>query len=182
MEITELLAKYGSDKVNPHTYGPAYEELFKEFDREGKLNILEIGVQKGGSLCAWRDYFPRARITGIDIVDEVKPEYHWEDINYVICDVNYFATDEMFDIVIDDGSHWLKDVVHSVAFFSKRLNVGGIMVIEDVQNNKLWYDVLLNILSSALEYNDGYRWQISHYDASRKGLEDNYLFSIKRIV
>lgn len=182
MEITELLAKYGSDKVNPHTYGEAYQELFRPYRRDANLNILEIGVQKGGSLCAWRDYFPNARITGIDIVDEVPPEYRRDDINYVFCDVNNFRTNEMYDFVIDDGSHWLKDIVCSVALFSRRLKVGGTMVIEDVQNNKLWYDVLCNVLSSALEYNDGYRWSISHYDASRKGFEDNYLFSIERIL
>lgn len=182
MEIKELLAKYGSDKVNPHTYGEAYQEIFNEFDREAHLNILEIGIQKGGSLCAWRDYFPNARITGIDIVNEVNPEYWREDINYVFCDVNDFKTDEMYDIVIDDGSHWLKDVMHSVVLFSRRLNMGGTMMIEDVQNNKLWYDVFLNVLSSALSYNDGYTWSISHFDASGKGMEDNYLFAIKRIV
>lgn len=182
MEITELLKKYNSDKVNPHTYGEAYEEIFRKFNREANLNILEIGIQKGGSLCAWRDYFPNARITGIDIVDEIAPEYRKDGIKYVICDVNEFRSDEMYDIVIDDGSHWLKDVIHTVSYFSRKLNVGGVIFVEDVQNNKLWFDVFRNILSSSLPYNEGYTWTISHYDATGKGREDNYVFSIQRIL
>ena len=78
MKISELLSLYKSDKVDPHTYGEAYDELFNEFDKQGNLNILEIGTQKGGSLCAWQDFFPNAKVTGLDIVDVVEPEYRRE--------------------------------------------------------------------------------------------------------
>lgn len=180
MKISKILAKYHSDKVNPHTYGHIYDEIFSEFNRKDKLNILEIGIQKGGSLCAWRDYFPNAKVTGLDIVDVVLPEYRREDIDYKICDVNDFKTDETFDIVIDDGSHWLKDVIHSVALFSKKLNVKGVMVIEDVQNSHVWLPAVRTIISTDLEYNKGYTFSTAIVDGSIAGLEDNYLIIIKR--
>ena len=180
MKISELLAEYKSDKVDPHTYGLAYDEMFSFFDREAPLNILEIGIQKGGSLCAWKDYFPNAKVTGLDIEDAVKPEYRREDINYVICDVNKYQTDEMYDIVIDDGSHWLKDVIHSVALFSKKLKVGGLMIIEDVQNDKVWCPAISTVIHSKLGYNEGYKWSTLRYNGSKPGLEDDYLFVLLR--
>lgn len=179
--ISEILARYNTDKVSPHTYGQSYDALFSQFDREEPLNILEIGIQKGGSLCAWRDYFPNATVTGIDIVDEVLPEYRRDSISYIICDINDYKTTTNFDIVIDDGSHWLKDVVHSVALFSKLLNVNGIMIIEDVQKDDVWIPAILNVLSPQLDYNNGFKWVVSHYNGSVAGLEDNFLYIIKRV-
>lgn len=178
--ISEILARYNTDKVDPHTYGYAYDEIFSTFDREASLNILEIGVQKGGSLCAWRDYFPNATITGIDIVDEVQPEYRRKDINYIICDINDYKTEQNFDIVIDDGSHWLKDVVRSVSTLTKQLKVGGVFIVEDVQHPPSWIPTIRNILNGGHGYNKGFKWEVAYLDQAVAGLEDNILFVIRR--
>lgn len=179
--ISEILKKYDTDKVNPHTYGSVYDNLFSEFDRQASLNILEIGTQKGGSLCAWKEYFPNATITGIDIVDVVNPKYKREDFKYVLCDINEYKTTDTFDIVIDDGSHWLKDVVHSVSYFSQKLNMNGIMVVEDVQNFNVWFPTINNLLSSELDYNKGYVWLVAEINMWLPDVQDNCLSVIKRI-
>lgn len=140
MKISEILAKYDTDKVNGHCYGEAYDEIFSKFDREAPLNILEIGTQKGGSLSAWKEYFPNAKVTGIDIIDVVKPEYRSKDIDYIVSDVKDHKTDEEFDIVIDDGSHFIEDVLYAVDNF--RLKQGGVMVIEDVQDAEEWTEAI----------------------------------------
>lgn len=181
MFISDILAKYDTDKVNPHTYGPAYDSLFAEFDQEAKLNIMEIGVQKGGSLCAWQDYFPNATVSGLDIVDVVLPEYRRHGINYILCDINDYKTDTMFDIVVDDGSHWLKDVVRAVDVFSRKLNVDGIMVIEDVQFPNKLIPTVQEVLRVNLDYNKGFKWELSYSDGWKKGLEDDNLLVLKRI-
>lgn len=182
MLISEILKKYETDKVNPHTYGSAYDQLFAEFDRNAPLKIVEIGVQKGGSLCAWRDYFPHATILGIDIEDQVLPEYRRDDIFYTICDINDYKTDIIYDIVIDDGSHWLKDVVRAVDVFSRKLNIGGIMVIEDVQWPNTWIPTIQEILKGNMGYNKGFTWELSYSDGWKKGLEDDNLLVIKRLA
>lgn len=179
--ISEILGRYDTDKVNPHTYGAAYDELFGSFDSTDSLNILEVGTQKGGSLCAWKEYFPNATVTGLDIVDVVKPEYKRDGIKYILCDVNDYKTDEMFDIVIDDGSHWLKDVIHTVAYFSRKLTIGGVIVIEDIQNFDVWLPAISNILSKELEYNKGYTWVTASVNNGVLGFEDDCLIVIKRI-
>ena len=38
---------------------------------------------------------------------------------------------EKFDIIIDDGSHYLSDILFSLNFFFKLLNQGGTYIIED---------------------------------------------------
>jgi hypothetical protein len=129
MNIKDILAKYETDKVNGHCYGDSYNEIFSRFDRNAPLNILEVGTQKGGSLLAWKEYFPNATVTGIDIVDVVKPEYRSSDINYIFCDIKDYKTDQVFDIIIDDGSHFLPDVLYVVNNFDY-----GLLIIEDVQD------------------------------------------------
>lgn len=180
IKISDILLKYDTDKNRTHSYGAAYDQLFGSFDRLTPLNILEIGIQNGGSLLAWKEYFPNSKVTGVDIVDVVAEGNRHKDINYVVQDINDYRTDETFDLVIDDGSHWLKDAVHAVAYFSKKLNPGGIMVVEDVQQPETWLRAIGNILHPSLEYNKGIPFTVSTYDAREiKGSYDDFLIMIK---
>ncbi len=133
MKISEILATYDTDKVNGHCYGDFYDDFFDLYDRDAKLKILEIGTQKGGSLCAWQDYFPNAEITGVDIIDVVKPEYKRDSINYVFSDIKEWKSDEEYDIIIDDGSHFLEDVLYVVNNFKYKN-----LVVEDTQAPDTW--------------------------------------------
>lgn len=135
MKISEILLKYETDKVTDHCYGDTYDELFNRFDRNAKLNILEIGVQKGGSLLAWEEYFPNSKITGIDILDT--REYISTNIRYIWDDVKVINLDEEFDIIIDDGSHLLQDVIAVIRYFSNKIKKGGILIVEDLQTTQI---------------------------------------------
>ena len=138
MKISDILFQYDTDKVKDHHYGDAYDRFLSRFDRNAPLNILEIGTQKGGSLCAWQDYFPNAKVTGIDIVDVVKPEYRRDSINYIFMDIKDWRTDEMFDFIIDDGSHFAQDVSFVIKNYQNKLKDGGILIVEDIQDTRLW--------------------------------------------
>ncbi len=138
MKISEILSQVETDKIKDHHYGEAYDTLFSKFDRNAALNILEIGTQKGGSLLAWKEYFPNSKVTGVDIVDVVKPEYRRDDINYIISDIKDLEINEMFDIIIDDGSHFAADVAFVIKYFQKNLKQDGLMIVEDIQNTSLW--------------------------------------------
>lgn len=162
LKISEVLAKYDTDKVREHSYGYAYDDIFSRFNRHDSLNVLEVGIQKGQSLLAWKEYFPNAKITGVDIVDQVENKN--DSISYVIQDIKEFKTEDTFDIVIDDGSHWLKDVVPTLAYFSQKLNPKGVIIVEDVQAPEFWAKVFNNILSSAFSYNKGKKFVIECYD------------------
>ncbi len=137
-KISEILATYDTDKIVGHHYGDAYDSLFSKFDRNAPLNILEIGTQKGGSLCAWQDYFPNAKVTGVDIVDVVKPEYKRDNITYVLSDIKEWVTNDTYDIIIDDGSHFDNDVAFVLKNYVNKVREGGLLIVEDVQNSTLW--------------------------------------------
>ena len=63
--------KYPNGKPKGHTYLPLYEELFHK-KKSTAEKILEIGVQRGGSIYMWEKYFSKAEIFGIDIVIDPK--------------------------------------------------------------------------------------------------------------
>ena len=136
--IQEILARHETDKEIHHQYGTAYGELLSTFDRNAPLNILEIGIEKGGSLLAWRECFPNATITGVDIVDRVRDRFRKKDINYVFTDIKEWQTDQTFDIIIDDGSHFAQDVAFVIENFTPKLRAGGKLIVEDVQDTRLW--------------------------------------------
>lgn len=154
MKISEVLIKYKTDKHkndnSGHCYGFVYDKLFEKFDRETKLEIIEIGTAYGESLLAWYEYFPNANITGIDIVDKV--ENKRLDINYIISDVNNLKLDKEYDIVIDDGSHKLNDVIYTVENFKLKKN--GIMVIEDCQIPNDWLEKIKSVTNYLIEVFD----------------------------
>jgi len=148
MKISNILKKYDTDKNSgKHCYGPAYDQLFKSFNRKSNLDIIEIGTQFGESLRAWREFFPNADITGVDIVDIVEEKY--PGIGYIISDVKELKMNKEFDIVIDDGSHKLSDVLYTVKNFKLKKN--GMMIIEDCQAPGHWFRAIKELTEYSVE-------------------------------
>jgi hypothetical protein len=115
---------------------PIYDSFF-EGVREENLNLLEIGVGWGGSLYTWREYLPKARITGIDNNPKRK-EFEGENIKVFIgdqADSQFLKSVNRergpFDIIIDDGSHMMHQQIKSFNTLFPRLKDGGVYVIED---------------------------------------------------
>lgn len=117
-------------------YFDVYERHLEKY-RNKSINVLEIGVQGGGSLQMWKKYFgPDSKILGIDII----PEYKYEeeqikvevgsqsDIEFLKRIVNDYGP---FDVIIDDGSHIQSDVLNSFFFLYPTLKRGGTYIIED---------------------------------------------------
>jgi SAM-dependent methyltransferase len=139
MRSAELrLESYNTDKV-ANGYLQYYDPVFAELvGRE--LRLLEIGVHEGGSLKLWRDYFPKGRITGVDL--RVPPGLEGEariaayagdqSDTAFLTDVAGKSAPEGFDVIIDDASHL--GVPTRAAFwhlFERHLKPGGLYVIED---------------------------------------------------
>jgi cephalosporin hydroxylase len=112
----------------------------------GKLRILEIGVQNGGSLQMWRRFFgPNAVIFGIDIDPKCK-QFEEDGCQIRIgdqSDPKFLASvvAEMggVDIVIDDGSHIASHQVASFRALFPVLQMGGIYICEDLHTS-YWND------------------------------------------
>ncbi|VUT02501.1 glycosyltransferase [Klebsiella spallanzanii] len=127
-----------SDKwdIYLHTY-----HQYLSSSRMSVKNFLEIGVQNGGSLEIWREYFPVAEnIIGCDInPDCEKLKYNDEAIKIVIGnssteDVKARIQDiaQSFDLIIDDGSHDSSDIIKSFLLYFPLVNEEGIYIVEDL--------------------------------------------------
>ena len=66
--LTNIGKKYPTSK-NVTGFLEIYEKYLKDYKNE-EINILEIGVDRGDSLRLWREYFTKAKICGIDIIEK----------------------------------------------------------------------------------------------------------------
>lgn len=121
-------------------YLPIYESAFG--DRHRPVRMLEIGVNLGGSLEWWRDYFihPDSVIVGIDY-NEGCAQFADPDRNIHIRigrqqDHEFLRSviDEFgpFDIILDDGSHIPSFTLKSFQCLFPHLTVDGVYIVEDL--------------------------------------------------
>lgn len=148
---------YDTDKSTVHSYMPTYEEIFSSL-RDKPINLLEIGVFRGGSLEMWKDFFhEESNISGIDNFSNKDADREKamsvKGCKVHDCNITMFDTDEMFDIIIDDGSHHLDDVEHAISKLWKNLKQDGLYVIEDVQRSA-WKEMLIELGYSNIEVYD----------------------------
>lgn len=114
-----------------HHYLPIYEKYFSEF-RDTPFRFLEIGVSQGGSIDMWREYFgDQAIIYGIDI-DENCTSFNGLSGQIRIgsqSDESFLleVVEEMggLDVVLDDGSHKMKDITATLEILFPLLNERG---------------------------------------------------------
>lgn len=156
---------YKTDKAREHSYGPFYDELFSRYGREDKLDILEIGVQGGGSLLAWKDYFPNANVVGVDISDSRLDEYKSDRVTFIKSDVRDVPATGKYDIIIDDSDHFIGTQKFIVENYYPMLKSGGTLVIEDVQSGDNDVSEISGVLpvSAAMDWVD-LRSVVGRYD------------------
>lgn len=156
-----MVDRYKTDKtINDYT--SLYYCLFQPY-RECVENILEIGIgtvianvpstmygqeffdlpgyKPGASLRAFRDWFPKATVYGVDI--QLDTQFTEERIVTMLAD----STDQTqvegcmlrrgipkqhFDIIIDDGLHTQEAQLATVRNFFPYVKENGIYVIEDI--------------------------------------------------
>lgn len=132
----------GSDKGTTHDYIRSYYD--REFTprRDEKLVILEIGVQYGGSIYLWSNFFRNALVYGIDIgqyqLDEkyfsIKDNHRVKLIYNDAYSPSVVETfpESYFDYIIDDGPHTLHSQRILIQQWLPKLKSGGKLIIEDI--------------------------------------------------
>jgi hypothetical protein len=154
-------------------YYDEYDFMFSRF-RGNLINLLEIGVQKGGSIATWLEYFPKAHIVGIDIDPECK-QYERDSAKIYIGsqeDADFLKMVEQregpFDIVIDDGGHTMKQNLTTFNTLFPLLKDGGIYVVEDLHTS-YWGEfggglhkekTMINRITNLID--DMHYWAINH--------------------
>ena len=125
-------------KITSHNYSLFYEKYFKNLKNE-KIRVLEIGSHEGKGLAAFYFFLPNAKLLGANI-NPFQMRYSSKRIEEVYIDVSskkiiknfesYFSED--FDIIIDDASHNLRDILITLPNMFRKLKKGGYYVIEDI--------------------------------------------------
>ena len=154
MSLEELVNNSRTDKNTTHSYLPLYQQLLLS-KKETAKNVLEVGVQTGGSIQLWNDFFLNATVYGLDImnINDV-----WEGIKNKERIILYTSTDaynnDFFitnflnknikcDFMLDDGPHSLESMKQFIKLYSQIMTDDGILIIEDVQSWD-WIDMLKN--------------------------------------
>jgi hypothetical protein len=155
MRLTALANKFRTDKGTVafagHGYTTVYEMLFEPL-RDRPIDLLEIGLSAGGpevgqvadravidapSMRLWHEYFPKARIHGLDISDFSQFRSDWFVFFRADCGdaaqlEQVIRSGAQFDIVIDDGSHASFHEQLALCTLFAAVKPGGLYIIEDL--------------------------------------------------
>jgi hypothetical protein len=140
-------------------YFDAYHRHLQKFVGTD-VHLVEVGVYSGGSLELWRDYLgPRARITGIDIMQECTA-YSGERIAILIGDQAdrdfWRRTRESIppiDVLIDDGGHSAEQQRVTLEETLPFLRPGGVFICEDIHKSGNRFAAYVQALADELNAN-----------------------------
>lgn len=122
-------------------YLDAYDHHFARF-RNREVHVLEIGVNEGGSLQMWKEYFgPEAHIYGVDVKEKCR-QYEEDRIRIWIGDQGDRAflrelrrSIPRLDIVVDDGGHTMSQQIATFEELFPHLAPDGVYVCEDTHTS-----------------------------------------------
>jgi predicted rRNA methylase YqxC with S4 and FtsJ domains len=134
-----------TDKATFHSYEELYPYLLEESIGK-KLNILEVGVAKGGGLRILSELFPESNIYGLDISYN-QLEIKVQDTNIKLLPENDQGNPDFnsalpnLDLVIEDASHDYHKSMETFNIIKSKLNQNAIYIIEDIfPQYKSFYD------------------------------------------
>ena len=126
-------------------YFEIYHRYLDRFRACDTVDLLEIGIQNGGSATMWRDYFgaSRLRYVGVDsdprcanlraegfeihIGDQASRDF-WQGIK---------ARHSRFDVILDDGGHTMDQQIVTFRELFPLLKDGGVYLCEDTHTSYL---------------------------------------------
>lgn len=179
--LKNLFNQHKSDKHFLNQYEKIYGYVFNVLQKKNDIKkVLEIGLgtrnkqvpgnmtwnnfsECGGSIRAWRDYLPTTQIYGCDVdrtalfQEERIKTYFVDQLSPKTFDDLLVETGGEFDVIIDDGLHYVHANLNSFAFALRALKAGGVFVLEDVdimysKENHLFWQMVGGLLPSHYHY------------------------------
>lgn len=185
MNLDNIINNDKTDKNTVHSYLELYQHLFNNKRLTAK-NILEIGIDRGGSIKLWSDFFINATIYGLDIMnidniwDDIKNIHNiklyasYDAYNPITFNNVFLKSNIKFDVLIDDGPHTLESMILFIQLYSQIMTDDGILIIEDVQSIN-WINELINAVPENLKS------YIKYYDLRKnKDRYDDIVFTIDK--
>lgn len=148
--LNDLGVKHKTDKSTiTHCYLGTYEKYIESW-RDKEFIMWELGVAAGASIRMWREYFPNAKIYGIDNDQNCAGEgiLIGSQIDKEFLDKALIYTGTP-DIVIDDASHYGPYTIETFKHLFPKIANDGWYVVEDTH---CFYD---KTYGEAPEYGQG---------------------------
>ena len=126
-------------RIKGHGYSNFYQKYFENL-KSNNLNILEIGSFHGNASAAMFFYFKKSKFFAADIFPDL---FRYRSNRIKNFYVNSSDEDSIqkniidkfpnnFDIIIEDAGHFLKDQIISLFMLFKKLNSGGLFIVEEL--------------------------------------------------
>lgn len=139
--LIELSETFGTDKrPSMHNFIDLYDRYLTPL-QDSVHRVFEIGIFNGASHKMWKCFFDSAEVYGIDI----KPKPWVEKLGIHTYIANQANREDLqrfvdssggnFDVIIDDGGHFMNHQQVSLGFLFEHLKPGGIFIIEDVHTS-----------------------------------------------
>lgn len=180
--LGNLFTKYGSDKSTKHNYHYLYSDLLK-YKRDSFITLLEVGLgtnnlkfganmgrngRPGASLKAFAEYLPNAKIFGADVDKKILFQegristffIDQLDMN-ILKNVQNNLSQVKFDLIIDDGLHTSEANFNTIIFSLELLKDDGVLVIEDISENDIFFYCMLNLVLSGKYNLKFYKFQVA---------------------
>ena len=131
-------SKRESKKIIAHGYAKIYEKYLKD-NKDGILNIIELGSFYGNASAAFFFYFKNAQIYSADINPDMYlysskrlENFFTDTSSRSSIEKNILNKNIKFDLIIEDASHMLKDQIISLFILFKTLKSGGLFIVEEI--------------------------------------------------
>jgi hypothetical protein len=137
----------GKEKIYSHNYSIFYKKYFKHL-RKKKFTLMELGSHEGKGLVSFFYYFPNSHLIGANI-NPFQMKFESKRITELFVDVSSKKilknlSDHIegdLDIIIDDASHNLRDIIISFSILFKKVKKGGLYVIEDLNQFEVFKEL-----------------------------------------
>ena len=131
--------KRSSQKIKAHGYSTFYQKYFESL-KNNNINILEIGSFHGNASAALYFYFKNSKLYAGDIYPDLFRYRSKRIVNFFVNSSDEKSIQENiidrfsnnFDIIIEDAGHSLKDQIISLFMLFKKLNSGGLFIVEEL--------------------------------------------------
>ena len=168
-KLDELGLQYNTDKSSQdHDYLVFYEPFLEPMHLQA-TRVMEIGVLEGGSLRVWADYFPNAKIIGLDIDKSTKKI----ETERIAVEIGNAANSEFllkmgekykpFDLIVDDASHDPFEQLLALDRLFPYVKTGGFYIVEDLRSDFVITEISKVVANLGAEITFGGRMNYVHH-------------------
>lgn len=188
--MDNIYDRFNTDKGSFfHHYTKYYPTYLDKYRYQSGIKVLEIGVFRGESLKAVREYLKNAiEIVGIDINPAC--QQYQSDVDHIRVEIGDASNTDFlrwvnekwgpFDIILDDGSHVIDDIATTFQTLFPLLRDGGVYIVEDtvvfrqLQNfqRKKVYGDHLSYFAQFTEFLNQWNHQLPNYQGDKGNCVD----------